>query len=415
PFQRLRHINQLALTCFVYPGATHKRLEHSLGVMDLAGRVFDIIRRSVVEDKETYERLSKPLKDEDASRYWRQVVRIAGLLHDLGHLPFSHGAEKELLPEGWNHERLTADIIRHSEIAEVLKSHRPPINPDDVVKLAWDRKKLPESELQPDEWETILNEVITGDTFGVDRIDYLLRDSLHAGVSYGKFDPLRLIDSITVVVDPATDNCSLAIENGGIHGAEALLLARYFMYTQVYFHDVRRAYDKHLQQFLAKWQPDGKLPIDWREYARLTDNEVWAAIYEYCDDRNSSCRAEAERIVKRQHYRTIYTWNPAEEKGRSSMWNALEADIVSKYGDLVMADRYLPKSADPASFPVRTENGDVVNSLALSEVLTQLPPATFGYIFAEQRVAEEARGFLQERRKARFEESTMEGRDKTNG
>ncbi len=262
PFQRLRHIHQLALTSYVYPGATHKRFEHSIGVMDLAGRVFDAVARACSSDSAVAERLGRDLLDPATKDYWRRVLRVAALLHDIGHLPFSHAAEKELLPDGWNHERITADIIRQSEIAELLRETRPQVDPEDVVKLAWDRKKRPSDEPHLSEWETVLNEIITGDTFGVDRIDYLLRDSHHAGVSYGRFDPLRLIDNLTVVVDPASDLCSLAIEEGAMHAAEALLLARYFMYTQVYYHDVRRAYDKRLQQFLTGWLPAGRFPTD---------------------------------------------------------------------------------------------------------------------------------------------------------
>ena len=98
-FQRLRHIHQLAMTYLVYPGATHKRFEHSLGVMELASRVFDIVTNpdNVTDD---VRRLLEPLASPDQIAYWRRVVRMAALCHDIGHLPFSHAAEKELLPDG---------------------------------------------------------------------------------------------------------------------------------------------------------------------------------------------------------------------------------------------------------------------------------------------------------------------------
>lgn len=394
PVQRLRHINQLALTCFVYPGATHKRFEHSLGVMDLAGKVFDVVCKSALDDSSVLGRLGVELKDSRFNQTWRQTIRIAALLHDVGHLPFSHGAEKELLPDGWNHERLTADIITQSEIADILSKYK--IDVADVVKLACDPRK---SGHALSEWEAILNEMITGDTFGVDRMDYLLRDSVHTGAPYGRFDPLRLIDSLTIVVDPDSSTSALAIEEGGLHGAEALLLARYFMYTQVYFHDVRRVYDKHLQQFIAKWRPDGKLPTDWREYRQLTDNEVWAAIYESFRSEESPTHAEAARIIRREHYRTVYTRNLADDERYPALWNELEEGLVSRFGDRILADRHVTKRSDPASFPVRTENGDIANSLALSNVLLKLPPATFGYIFADQSVYDDAYKWVQEKRK----------------
>jgi len=187
PFQRLRHVHQLALTYLVYPGATHKRFEHSLGVMELAGRVFDIITDNATDEIRT--RL-EPLNNQDERRYWRRVLRMAALCHDVGHLPFSHAAEKQLLPSGWDHERLTRAIISSDEMKAIWERITPPLRHDDIVKLAVGPKKA--NDLLFSDWETILSEIIVGDAFGVDRMDYLLRDSHHAGVAYGKFDHYRV-------------------------------------------------------------------------------------------------------------------------------------------------------------------------------------------------------------------------------
>jgi HD superfamily phosphohydrolase len=116
PFQRLRHIHQLALTYLVYPGATHRRFEHSLGVMELASRVFDVITKNATDEIKAQ---LKPLNNPDELAYWRRVVRMAALCHDVGHLPFSHAAESELLPPDWNHERLTQEIIS----SEPMRNH----------------------------------------------------------------------------------------------------------------------------------------------------------------------------------------------------------------------------------------------------------------------------------------------------
>lgn len=109
PFQRLRNIHQLAMTYLVYPGATHKRFEHSLGVMELASRIFDVVTnpQNLLDDT-----VRKIVPDEEGRRYWKSAIRMAALCHDLGHLPFSHAAEKELLPNGYNHERLTVDLTK---------------------------------------------------------------------------------------------------------------------------------------------------------------------------------------------------------------------------------------------------------------------------------------------------------------
>lgn len=236
-FQRLRHIHQLAMTYLVYPGATHRRFEHSLGVMELAGRVYDVI----TNPENVNDRIRKLLPEvtiEDTRRYWRRVLRMAALCHDLGHLPFSHAAEKELLPQGWDHERLTAEIIRSEELREIWNNVTPPLRPDDIVKLALGPKEA--SDLKFSDWEAILSEIIVGDAFGVDRMDYLLRDSHHIGVAYGNFDQYRLIDTLRILTAPPTggeDNSqepALGVEEGGLHSAEALMLARYFMFSQVY-------------------------------------------------------------------------------------------------------------------------------------------------------------------------------------
>lgn len=264
PFQRLRYIHQLGLTYLLYPGATHRRFEHSLGVMELASRVYDIITEptNIFHDS-----VREIIPDDYDLQYWRRVLRMAALCHDLGHLPFSHAAEIELLPEGWDHERLTVEII-HSENMENIWSDIK-IKSDDVAKLAVGPKKFKDPKFG--EWETILSEIITGNSFGVDRMDYLLRDSYHAGVAYGKFDHYRLIDTIRIL--PKTENGSvepaLGIEEGGLHSAEALLLARYFMYIQLYFHSVRRIYDIHLRDFLKEWLPDGYFHTAIQDHLRL--------------------------------------------------------------------------------------------------------------------------------------------------
>src|SRR2546428_4479017 len=115
PFQRLRNITQLALTYLLYPGATHKRFEHSLGVMELAGRVFEVVTKPANVTDEVRDLLPH-LGDHDALTYWNRVLRMAALCHDLGHLPFSHAAEDELLPPGWTHERLSRELIESPEM-----------------------------------------------------------------------------------------------------------------------------------------------------------------------------------------------------------------------------------------------------------------------------------------------------------
>ena len=271
PFQRLRYIHQLGLTYLVYPGATHRRFEHSLGVMELAGRIYDIITNpvNIIHDSV---RNVVPRQDSYELQYWRIVLRMAALCHDLGHLPFSHAAEKELLPKGWDHERFTLEIIRSDEMESIWDKIK--LKSEDVAKLAVGQNNYRDASFN--DWEAILSEIITGNSFGVDRLDYLLRDSHHAGVAYGKFDHYRLIDTMRIL--PKEEDGSmepvLGIEQGGLHSAEALLLARYFMFTQLYFHSVRRIYDIHLKDFLKEWLSSGHFRTTLKDYLKLTDNEI---------------------------------------------------------------------------------------------------------------------------------------------
>src|SRR5438105_4684148 len=117
--------------------------------------------------------------------------------------------------------------------------------------------------------------MIVGDAFGADRMDYLLRDSYHAGVAYGRFDHYRLVDTLRILPSAPSDaklggaEPSLGVEEGGIHSAEALMLARYFMFSQLYLHPVRRIYDIHLKDFLKLWLKGKFFPIDTKRHLRL--------------------------------------------------------------------------------------------------------------------------------------------------
>ena len=182
PFQRLRNIHQLAMSYLVYPGATHTRFEHSLGVLHVATKIYDVLTLGdTIQDG--IRKVLPEITQSDKITYWKRVLRMAALCHDIGHLPFSHAAESDLLPEGWNHERLTVEIIRSPDMEKIWQSITPPLRSSDIAKLAVGPKVWKESPFT--DWETILSEIIIGDAFGADRIDYLLRDSHYAGVAYG--------------------------------------------------------------------------------------------------------------------------------------------------------------------------------------------------------------------------------------
>lgn len=400
PFQRLRNIHQLALTYLVYPGATHRRFEHSLGVMELAGRVYDV----VTDSRNVHKDVEEILPNEGHMRhYWRQALRMAALCHDIGHLPFSHAAEKELLPAGWNHERLTWELIHSAEMGSHWDEMK--VQARDIAKLAVGPKKASEldSKINFTPWEAILSEIIVGDAFGVDRMDYLLRDSYHAGVTYGRFDHYRLIDTLRILPAPPGDKAettgepALGVDIGGIQSSEALLLARYLMYSQMYMHHVRRIYDKHLQDFLSAWLPGGKFPTDVEAHLALTDNEVTAAMLESL--RAKSAEEErlttlSKRVLARSHFRLLYSRSPDDVKVNLEAGAAIYKAAQKEFSeDLVRHDRYSQKGASP-DFPVSMHDATIVSSISLSETLARLPVVSTDFVFVDKQVLSKASDWL---------------------
>jgi len=134
PIQRLRDIHQLAMTYLLYPGATHRRFEHSLGVMELAGRVFDIITHPDHIREDVIDAIPE-LTHPDKRIYWRRVLRMAALCHDVGHLPYSHATER-LLPKKLTHEDISVMLIRSEAMQQFWRNTCPPLDPGHVVKLA---------------------------------------------------------------------------------------------------------------------------------------------------------------------------------------------------------------------------------------------------------------------------------------
>jgi len=394
-FQRLRNIHQLALTYLVYPGASHKRFEHSLGVMELASRVFDIVTHRNNLSEQTKKDLNEYVDLNDLTA-WRKVLRMASLLHDVGHLPFSHAAEKDLFPEGWDHERMTREIIQSDEMKPIWDNLKTKIWPEDIVKLAVGKQKAKPPVLNS--WELILSEIITGNVFGVDRIDYLLRDSHHTGVAYGRFDHYRLIDTLRILPDPYYGWPMLGIEVGGLHSAEALLLARYFMYTQVYFHPVRRIYDRHLMDFLKDWLDESQFSTKVSEHLKITDNEVSAALLVAAENDKELGHSHADYIINRKHFKLLYESNTKDSALNSETGESVYKALSDKFGkNNYRHDRYLQQDNLP-DFPVLLRNGDVVSSLDKSEVLNSIPVVSVDFVFCKREKYEKSKKWLEHNR-----------------
>jgi len=403
-FQRLRYIHQLALTYLVYPGATHNRFEHSLGVMELASRVYDVVTDPENIHNEIKDKFPE-VNESDKRNYWKEVIRMAALCHDLGHIPFSHAAEKELMEEGCSHETFTANII--DELAEIWQEMTPPLRTDDIKKLAVGPKKLPD--LTFSDWESILTEIITGDSFGVDRIDYLLRDSYHAGVAYGNFDHFRLIDTLRILPKEYadTEEPALGIEIGGIHTAESLLLARYYMFTQVYMHRVRRIYDIHLKDFMKSWLGKDKITDDLDFHLNLTDNKILVAMREALNNEDKPGHKDAKRILERNHFKVLYSPNPGDMEINIDPNTAIYEAAKEEFGkDNVRYDSYHP-TGGTYDFPVLLNTEEVESSVNISDALNNIPVVKVDFVFINSDLKKDADEWLKANKEAILKEDDI--------
>jgi len=244
--------------------------------------------------------------DGEVSRL-RQLLRVACLCHDLGHTPFSHaGEDSDLLPDGLRHEDYSAAIVlakegKAGEVGRAIQELGPKLQDitcQDVADLITG---------QPlGGGAAFLQEIVSGE-LDSDRMDYLQRDSIYCGVRYGRFDNDRLIETLTLIKDPAGGNPVVAIEKDGVHAAEGLILARYFMFSQVYFHRVRRAYDHHLRSFLKATLQDGRYPKpdDLEQFLGFDDIQVQRMLYQ--DPATTmDASSHASRILERTHFRVAY-------------------------------------------------------------------------------------------------------------
>ena len=394
PVQRLRHIHQLAMSYLVYPGATHKRFEHALGIMELAGRVFDVVTDNANLHPSIRETVPQLLLRRDEKDYWRKVLRMAALCHDIGHLPFSHAAE-DLLPKSWSHERISKELILSDELASSWYSMTPPLKPIDVAKIAVGKKEFVDTEFST--WEALLSEVITSDVLGVDRMDYLLRDSHHTGVAYGRFDHYRLIDTMRLLpASQQSDEPTLGVEIGGLHSAEALLLARYYMFMQVYHHRVRIAYDFHLKQFLQEQSPNRRLSTALEEHQQLTDNQVLAEISKAARDSSAPGHTPASRIVTRKHFKPVYTQTRQDKERHEDPLTAVFNERVAAYGESKVHKGEYHQTSPVPDFPVWDSAGDVVSAYGISNVLPHIPRVDVGLVLMDPDLATEAKGWIEQ-------------------
>jgi len=238
-FQRLRRIKQLSGAHLIYPGAQHTRFEHSLGVMHIASMACQsLLEKSII-----------PLDE-------IQNLRFAGLLHDIGHGPFSHLFEEVLQKnQKISHEDLGRNIIQKTEIGDLISKNG--FSKKSIANLAFSNSK-----------HQFMNEIISG-ALSADMMDYLLRDGYFTGAEHAKIDHKRLTYSLDVYKN------KLALDKSALVNFETMLISRYQMFKAVYFHKTVRAGEVMLLKAMSLAEDElGFSSLDLDEFLKLSDESV---------------------------------------------------------------------------------------------------------------------------------------------
>ncbi len=280
--QRLRQIYQLQSARWVYPSAEHSRFQHVLGAMHLAGRFA----------RHLYPSLKAAAHDCPSANYVEEFLRIAALLHDIGHGPFGHFFDDNYLAlYDLTHEKLGQHIIR-TELADIIKAiRRSPtgefakgekLNPDQVAFLIGKGPGSTSSK-QP-HWTVFLQPLLSG-IYTVDNLDYVMRDAYMCGVAIGAVDIDRLM-YYTFFTDKG-----LTLHKSGLTALNMFLNARLYMYTNVYYHRTTRAIDEHLKELfketMARIFPYGNPVKNLQDYLSLTDWSLLEGVRKWEGSKNT--------------------------------------------------------------------------------------------------------------------------------
>lgn len=360
-FQRLRQIKQLGFAEFSFPGATHNRFLHSLGASHLSSQAFDHIFK---KHKFTNDGVRLRL---------RQCLKLAALLHDVGHGPLSHTTEEvmpklsevkvkvyknrrkdiplppSLLDSGRqaNHEDFTIKFLTDSPLTEVLKTNFPDFLPIHVACLVDKTLESPDDFFKDRgvDYRPILSQIVSSE-LDVDRMDYLERDAYFCGTNYGRVEIEWLIDNLSFHL--VEDSAYLALNKRALYAFDDFLLARHHMNLMVYFHHKSIIYEEMLNRYLSSDDCTFFLPGDINEYVKCTDY----SLYEHL----ASVKNEwAERITERRIYQVLFEYHVTEVNDRvQKIQDKLDAKgiptIIAKSS--VRLSKYHGASTIERSFPI---------------------------------------------------------------
>jgi len=265
-FQRLRNIKQLGFSEYVFPGATHTRYIHSIGVMNVSSMVFNNLFRH--KQTSEFKRL-------------HETLRLGCLLHDIGHAPLSHSTESVMpnvsalkLPERFkltqdrqaSHEDYTIKSITDSSFTDSFKGVTKEfgIDPNSVAELVLGETKNPDYfTVGGINYFPLLHQLVSSE-MDCDRMDYLLRDSYFCGVSYGKFDLDWIIDNLKICEE--NNSAFVGISERAISTFDDFLLSRFHMFMMVYFHYRAVCLEQMLMRYFDSEKTEYQIPADIEEY-----------------------------------------------------------------------------------------------------------------------------------------------------
>ncbi len=311
--QRLRYVRQLGHAFLVYPGATHSRFEHALGAYHLA-------RRALAQLEDASDAC---LDGPERARH-----KLAALLHDIGHYPFSHALEEAGLP---HHERLAERRLLHGELAEQLARLGAPAA--ELLALIQGRSKAP------------LAGLVSG-SLDVDKLDYLSRDAWMCGVPYGVIDVDRLLTSLTVA--PGADGRpTVALHEKGLAALESLLFAKYQMYRNVYWHHAVRSATAMFKRLVRRAIAGDRL--DAEAVAVATDDGLIHELMQ--QDTTGLARGLRERRLAKRALDLAATALPAD----TPSWPADDPGLVERVEDRLARDVGLEPGALFLDFPAKPD------------------------------------------------------------
>jgi HD superfamily phosphohydrolase len=305
------------LAFLVYPGATHSRFEHALGTYHLARRTLTLF-----EDQEDYALIGR---DEC------MLIRIAALLHDIGHYPFSHALEEI---GAMHHEDVARPLICDGEVADVLRRELGPDAPERIVALIRGESDSP------------LQGLISG-SIDLDKLDYLRRDAFMCGVAYGEIDVDRLVNALVIVRDPATDLPRVGMIEKGLSALESLLFARYQMYRNVYWHHAVRSATAMYKRLVDGALRAGSLSAE--TLAAYTDEGL---LYELARRAPSPLLSA---LRERRLYKRVFECPAAELPPERGEWIADDRALVVAVEDQLARELGLSAGELLLDYPVKTQ------------------------------------------------------------